>query len=83
LPAPGTPERIALDTGHATMVSGLLIAGRLRATSWWHSEPHDPAPGVTCSCCWGVTWWTRDRLGWCCARCHPASQPAGIIEVTT
>jgi hypothetical protein len=83
IPPVGTPERSQQDDQHAAMVAGYLAASLMRPPSWWRPEPHEPPAGVACGCCRGVTWWTRDRLGWCCTRCHPATEVAGIIEVTT
>jgi hypothetical protein len=53
--------------------------------SWWRADEHQPAADASCSCCFGVHWWTRDGRGWCCWTCHPPDHlPAtAVMEVTT
>jgi hypothetical protein len=82
LPAIGTAERAQLAVKHGAMLAGLVAASLKRPPSWWHPEPHNPTQGATCTCCAGRAWWTRDRLGWCCATCHPTQGCERIVVQT-
>jgi hypothetical protein len=79
-PALGTVERDRLDALNRQIGDGYCRAALQRPPSWWRAEEHGPTAGATCSCCGGQRWWSRDRCGWCCRRCHPPVGD-GIVEV--
>jgi hypothetical protein len=87
----GRPYR---PTDDDALRDGLLIASRMRPSSW--ADPTPPTRGCWCGYCGnpqaGGRWWrprnpqtdgTGLGPGWRCWQCHPPSDPSEVEEVRT